>query len=270
MSTVLTVQSNARDEECLRLGIATLPTSFRYVDGAADVAGIVGHTDWVGGAIGLIEDGARGVLVVDPSIADIEPLRTAANERGAAVVLDRGWAASPSVARAAAEFPRLATSGGLLESWLHAPTGADAANVLMRQLALIRAAVGGVETLRLIRNGAHGYDGLGSIAGGADLSLSAVFSTALGEAATVRIIRREASVVLELGPIDIASPGRLRVLGDASESSLITPWETPHRESWRRLHRAVLGGAVLHELDGFADDAQLAREALEGVNDAAR
>lgn len=267
MSTVLTVPSDVRNESALRLGVATLPTWFRYVDGGADVTGITGEPGWVAKAVSAIEGGARGVLVVDPVMADIEPLRNALHEHGAAVVLDRAWAASPSVATAAPEFARLATKGALVESWLTASTGATTASALLRQLALVRSAVGGLETLRLVRNDAHGYDALGTTSAGIDVSLSGVFSTALGESAGVRIIRRASTAVLEFGPIDIASPGRVMVLTDAGENHLLTPWETPHREAWRRLHRAVEETRATDDLDAFAADAERVTAVMkEGEN----
>ncbi|BDI22986.1 hypothetical protein [Herbiconiux sp. L3-i23] len=266
MTAKLTVSSVERAEARLRLGAATLPESFRYVDGDADVVGLVGDGDWVARAVEAVERGARGVLVVDPEIADVARLRAALATHNAVVVLDHGWASSPSVERAADDFARLAEPTALIESRIDAPVGADVARVLSRHVALIRAAVAPIASLRLLRADAAGYDVLGEVEGGADLVLSGVFTDALPESARVRIVRHHATVVLEMGAIDVAAPGRVRILDATSDVAPLTPFETPHRCAWRRLHAVVVGGAVVNELDGFDEDSALVRAALESAS----
>lgn len=262
MSTVLRVSSTERGEPRLRLGAATLPSSFRYAEAAADVVGLAGGDDWVSRATAAVEGGARGVLVVDPTRHDIDALRAAAATASVPVILDRGWASSPSVPLAAVEFRRAVDPAALVESRLDVPGGDDLVEVLSRHLALVRAAVGPVESLRLLRHGRTGYDAVGRSAGGARLALSALFSTALPEAAMVRTVRQTVTVVLELGPVDVAVPGRLRILEEGVERSPLTPFETPHRSAWRRLHDAVVTGAATDELADFAEDAAVVSAAM--------
>jgi hypothetical protein len=265
MSEVLTISSVERAEPRLRLGAVTLPSSFRYVEGVGDVVGLVGGDDWPARAVAAVSHGARGVLVVDPLLADIDAVRSAVDGTETAVVLDHGWASSPSVARAAEEFARVVDRDALVESRVDVGPGADIGEILSRHLALVRAAVAPVSSLRLLRHGATGYDAVGVLETGARVSLSGVFSSALPEAAMVRTVRQTVTVILELGPVDVAVPGRLRILEDGVERSPLTPFETPHRGAWRRLHDAVVSGRRSDELAAFAADARVVETAIESV-----
>lgn len=265
MSAILTISPAERAEPRLRLGAAVLPSSFRYTEGDTDVVGILGDGDWAQRAADAVEQGARGVLVVDPGLGSTESLvrlRAVLSRRSAALVLDRGWASSPSLDFAAEEFDRLAAPSALVESRLDASPDAEASATLLAHLALVRASVSPVRELRMLRVDATGYDALGTLEGGADVNLSAIFSHALTQAATVRIVRPESTVLLELGAVDVAAPGRLSVLGRAGRRVPLLPFETPHRGAWRRLHAAVTDGTTTTDLDAFVDDAELTQEAL--------
>jgi hypothetical protein len=126
----------------------------------------------------------------------------------------------------------------------------------------MRAAVSPVRAVRMLRVDATGYDALGTLEGGADVNLSAIFSHALTQAASVRIVRQESTVLLELGAVDVAAPARLSVLEGTGRRVPLLPFETPHRGAWRRLHAAVTAGATTTDLDGFVEDAELAQDAL--------
>ncbi len=265
MGRVLTISSAERAERRLRLGAATLPESFRYVEAAGDVVGLTGEDDWPARAVAAVSRGARGVLVVDPVLVDVESVGSATGDIDVAVVLDRGWASSPSVARAAEEFARVIDRDALVESRVDLPVDGEIAEVLSRHLALVRAAVAPVSSLRLVRHGPTGYDAVGVLEGGARVSLTGVFSSALPEAAMVRTVRQTVTVILELGPVDVAAPGRLRILEDGVERSPLTPFETPHRAAWRRLHDAVVSGQGVDDITAFAADAGVLSAALEGV-----
>lgn len=265
MSDLLTVSAAERAEPRLRLGAAVLPESFRYTDGPADVVGLVGDAEWAANAAAALDDGARGVLVVDPrpvSGAALDGLRAAASRRAAPVILDRGWASSPSVLAAAEEFARLVVPTALVETRVDVPGVADPEAALLAHLALVRATVGAVTELRLLHADSTGYSALGRLGAAVDLDLTAVFSAALTSAASVRIARPESTVLLELGPVDVAAPGRLRVLDGAVRRLPLLPYETPHRAAWRRLHRAATGGGPTADLDDFGHDVELARRAL--------
>jgi hypothetical protein len=122
--------------------------------------------------------------------------------------------------------------------------------------------VAAVSELQILRVDPTGYDALGRLAGGAAVNLSGVFADALTSSASVRIVRQNATVLLELGATDIAAPGRLRILEGGEERLPLVPFETPHRGAWRRLHAAVTGGESGAELADFTWDATLVADAI--------
>lgn len=264
MTEILTAFIDHDEGEMLRRSVVTLPSSFRLGADDRGVVGLPGIGDWAERARDAVDNGARGVLIADPSVADVGALRDAASARSAAVVLDRGWASSPSVTRAAEEFARFLDPMALVESRIDAPAGSDVADVLLRHLALVRACAGAVTSMQIERRGRAGYDAQGEVAGGATLSLTGIFSDALPERAIVRTVRQKVTVLLEMGPPDLARNGTLRILRGDSEEAPLLPYETPQRESWRRLHR-LAGAPYVEELDALAQDAEIIREALATV-----
>jgi hypothetical protein len=261
VTEVLAVSIDHAEGALLRRSVVTLPASYRLRDDDRGIVGLRGTEGWVVRAQDAVDDGARGVLVTDPSEADVVGLRDAAIAGGAAVVLDRGWASSRSVARAAAEFARILDPMALVESRIDAPTGSDPTDVLLRHLALIRASVGAVTSMQIQRLNRSGYDLQGESAGGATLSLAGVFSDALPERALVRTVRQDVTVLLDMGSPDLARPATLRILRNDSEETPLLPYETPQREAWRRLHR-LAGAQHVDELDAFVQDIAIIRDAL--------
>lgn len=263
--TVLTVSSEARADAPLRLGAATLPSSFRYTEDRPDVFSIVGRGDWISQVIRAVEDGARGVLVAHPETAvpaRLDDLQELLTRSRIPLVLDRGWAAAPAAELAAPEFAAVLDRTALVETRLGAAPGASVVAALEDQLALLRACVAEFVELRVLRADTTGYDALGVLEGGAAVDVTGVFSDPLNHGVSVRVVRPSATVRLELGTTDIAAPGLLHVLTGAVERRLLTPYETPHRNAWRRFAAAVEVGEPTMDLVHLARDQRIVHDAL--------
>lgn len=225
--------------------------------GAAALVAIAGIAGWPEEALGALAAGARGVVVVSPSAADVTALQERAKALGVPVVLDTEWAPNPAVAAAAPHFAAHDDEESLVEARVDAPVGSDLDQVLLAQLALVRAAVGPVVSLSPARWNKHGYDVLAQLASGARASLGAILTDAAPPQATVRIIKPHTAVALVLPGAGTAAPGKVTVSGPDGATLLPTQWETAHRALWRRLHALVEAGQSCEDLLDFAADASL-------------
>src|SRR3954467_12006688 len=98
MSAQLTVSTIAESPYTDALSsVVTLPESLRRIEGESDLVGIRGAHGWPEAVAEAIRNGARGVLVPAPSVADTAELEALAGERGIPVVLDTAWANNPAV-----------------------------------------------------------------------------------------------------------------------------------------------------------------------------
>ncbi|WP_138444970.1 hypothetical protein [Sinomonas susongensis] len=238
--------------------ISSLPVSLHPTDGAgSDLVAVAGTPGWTEKALESIEAGARGVMVIRPSAADVTALRDRAEASGVPVVLDTEWAHNPAVAAAAPRFAAVNDENSLLEARVNAPVGVDVDQVLLAQLALIRAAVDPVVSLSHARRNRHGYDALAHLASGARASLSAILSDALPSSATLRIIKPRDAVTLAVPASETAAPGRVTVSGPDGATLLPTQWESAHRAAWRRLHALAEAGEACEDLSSFAADVAI-------------
>jgi hypothetical protein len=241
--------------------VASLPVSLHPSDdGAAALVAIAGDGGWAERAIAAISSGARGVMVISPSPADVAALSERANAQGVPVVIDTEWAHNPAVAASAPHFASHNDENSLLEARVNAPAGADLDQVLLAQLALIRAAVDPVVRLAYARRNEHGYDALAQLAGGAQATLTAILTNAIPASATLRIIKPRHAVALGLPGAGTAAPGKVTVSGPQGATLLPTLWESAHRAAWRRLHDLVEAGQTCDDLGAFAEDAALVTE----------
>jgi hypothetical protein len=241
--------------------VASLPVSLHPSDdGGAALVAIAGGSGWTEKALAAISSGARGLMIVSPPPADVAALRERANEQGVPVVIDTEWAHNPAVAASAPHFAVNNDENSLLEARVNARAGAGLGQVLLAQLALIRAAVSPVVSLAYARRNEHGYDALAQLAGGAQASLTAILTDALPASATLRIVRPRHTVALALPGAGTAAPGKVTLSGPEGATLLPTLWESAHRAAWRRLHSLVEAGQTCEDLTAFAEDAAIVSE----------
>ncbi|MCH6471992.1 hypothetical protein [Sinomonas terrae] len=246
--------------------VASLPVSLHPSDGEdSALVAIAGSPGWTEAALASIASGARGLMVIHPCAADVAALKDRASTLGVPVVVDTEWAHNPAVAAAAPHFAAHDDEDSLLEARVNAPVGADLDQVLLAQLALIRAAVGPVMSLTYARRNRHGYDALAALASGARASLAAILTNAIPGSATLRMIKPETAVTLTLPGAGTAAPGKVTVSGPEGATLLPTQWETAHRAAWRRLHGLADAGRACEDLEAFADDAALVASASSAV-----
>jgi hypothetical protein len=256
MTTQLTVTAS---EATNRSGgvaqvIASLPVSLHNALERPDLVAVDGSADWPAEVERAIDAGARGALVVRPVPADVSSLLEKMNAENVPVVIDAVWTYNPAVPTSAGPFAELLDNRALLEARVYVPTECDWDRVLLDQLSLIRAAVSPVRGFRFVRKSEHGYAALADLASGARASITAVRTDSVPEAATLRIVKAEHMVELELPAPQTAVPGRVRVSGPNGSTLLETQWETAHRAAWRHLHGLVVSGLTSSDVEEFRQD----------------
>jgi hypothetical protein len=263
MTQQLTVMSSPEADAAGAVAqvVASLPVSLHPSDdGWGALVAIAGTNGWTEEALASISSGARGLMVISPSAAEVAALKERADALGVPVVIDTEWAHNPAVAAAAPQFAAHNDENSLLEARVNAPAGADLDRVLLAQLALIRAAVDPVVSLTYARRNEHGYDALARLASGARASLAAILTDALPTSASLRIIKPHHAVALALPGSGTAAPGKVTVSGPEGATLLPTQWESAHRAAWRRLHDLAEAGQACDDLSAFAEDAALVSE----------
>ena len=266
MTTQLTVTASDAANRSGRVAqvIASLPVSLHPAAGSeerdsADLIAVDGaDAGWPAEAGRAIDDGARGVLIVRPVAADVRSVTEKANARNVPVVIDAMWTYNPAVHSSTAGFAELFDDRMLLEARTYARTGSDWDRVLLDQLSLVRAAVAPVRDLRIVRRSEHGYAALARFANGARASITAVRTDSVPEQATLRSVKAQHLVELDVPAPETAIPGRVRVTGPEGSKLLETKWETAHRAAWRHLHGLATSGLTSSDLADFAEDVSLA------------
>ena len=265
MTTQLTVTASEAANRSGRVAqvIAALPVSLHPAAGAvergaADLVAVDGAAGWPAEVERAIDAGARGVLVVRPVPTDVRSLSEKAGERNVPVVIDRMWTYNPAVQNSAGPFADVFDDRMLLEARTYARTGSDWDRVLLDQLSLIRAAVAPVRSFRFVRKSEHGYAALANFANGARASITAVRTDSVPESASLRSVKSQQLVELEVPAPETAFPGRVRVTGPEGSNLLETKWETAHRAAWRHLHGLTTSGLTSSDLADFSEDVATA------------
>lgn len=245
--------------------IASLPVSLRPASAGqhsgegADLVAVSG-ANWPEDAVAAAAAGARGIMIVNPSPADAGAAEASTADIRVPVVVDSTWSHDPAVATAAPHFAAL-TEAAAFESRIDAPVGSDLEQVLLAQLALVRAAIDAVATLTVDRWNEHGYDIRATLSRGASIALAAVLTGGLPKSATLRALGRTNAVRLHLPDPATATCGTVTVSGPDGATVLPTLWETPHRVAWRELHRRIAAGESTSDLDELVADIATLRTA---------
>jgi hypothetical protein len=248
---------------------ASLPVSLSQTPAKTRLAVIDGRSaDWLDSLGDTVRQGPAGILVVQPaagpSAQDIRAVAKAAANAETVVAVQAAWAANPAVAPFARAVAAQVSGITLVDSVLQVD-GLEQrrwADVLLDQLALIRAAVGPVQLARFAAQHEHGYTVDGA-AGATTVALSAVRSaTQFGTARlTAYGPTAEAHLIVQAG--DSAVPAAAWLVDPAGAVTQPTWYETASRASWRRLLSVAAEhpGEMLPDLGDLADDAGL----LQGI-----
>jgi hypothetical protein len=263
MTTQLTVFADDAAAEAGRIAeaVASLPVSLHPGSLPADLVGIAGTAGWSRAAAEAVEGGARGILVADPVAEDVAALQRLVDERRIPVVIDGPWTYNPAVADSAAAFAERNDEEGMVEVRVDVAVGSDLDRVLLGQLALVRAAVGPVVELRFDRRNRNGYDAVGSLAGGARVSLAAIATNAVDPSASLRLLKARNAARLCVPHAATGAPGSVVVSTEQGATLLVTKWESAHRGAWRALHEHVTSGSTGTDLADFAEDVATASSA---------
>lgn len=256
MTTQLTVFADDAAAAAGRIAeaVASLPVSLHPGSLPADLVGIAGTRGWSRAAARAIEGGARGILVADPVAEDVTALQRLVDERRIPLVIDGPWAYNPAVADSAPAFAERNDEESLVEVRVDVAVGSDLDRVLLGQLALVRAAVGPVVELRFDRRNAQGYDAIGTLDGGARVSLAAIATNGVPQSASLRLLKARNAARLRLPDPATAAPGTVVVSTEQGATLLVTKWESAHRAAWRTLHELVTSGSTGSDLADFAED----------------
>lgn len=251
--------------------LASLPVSFAAspADGEVpvDVVIVDGSTGWPERVAEAISARAVGVVVVDPTAADLTALLNQTPTNPTVVLVDSPWAANPVVADAATAIRSAALLGSRLESRIDLPPTRDLRRALLHQLMLVRELLGPVTDLEVLTWSRSGYDAEGA-AGSCLVDFTAITSEAVSESATVRLITPDGSVELSIPSPATAQPARLTAVGPAGALLLPTRYESAHRATWRRLRSMVDAGDLassLAALQHLHDDSATLTSAVPTV-----
>ncbi len=244
----------AQEAGAVALAVASLPESFGPAASVnqADVQVISGQPGWTARAAEAIATGARGVVVVNPAAENTDSLQAAAQQSGAAVVLDQRWASNPAVPGAEDAVRSMAGRAALLDTVATAPVGTDSGELFADHLAAVVRLAGPLANLRHLSRGPHGYTTTAVLANGAPVAIQGVVSNARPAALDFRLLTDDGGVSVTLPEPVAAWPANVRVTGPQGELLLPTIYESAHRATWRRLKEHLDTGSSSSDLHRFA------------------
>jgi hypothetical protein len=234
--------------------LASLPLSFTpAVDaGAGAVIVVDGSGRWPAAAVRALQDGANGVIVVQPGPDDLAMVRDLAAEKGV-VVIDSTWASNPVVQEAGEAFRAAIGLRSRLECRTVVRQGTDLDRALLDQLSLLRALVGPGADLEILHRSKTGY-AAEARANGSAVDLSVVCTNAAPEHSKVRLLTSDGSIEVEIPSGETARPANLTITSSTGAQIAPTLYESGHRATWRRLHQLITSGEPSTDLDGLEAD----------------
>jgi hypothetical protein len=275
-SPVLTVSLDSCDAAASarqRSVLASVPRRFLLAEGeasdrTADVVVLSGQDpDWPDTVVRVVDDGARGVLVVDPGLADPERVRrlSGAVAGRAVVAVESVYAGDRTWTAARGEVAADAATASIVDSLASVP--ADSAveplvSALVSQLAVVRPLVGSLGGLRLLHRGAREYL-LAAPTAGPRVTLAGVASAAGREGLTLDVVAPARRWEVRFDETALGSPAQVTAYDETGARTRPLVHESGRRMTWQRLHEALTGdGAGSYGLDDLADDLELAGRAL--------
>ncbi|MCZ9881648.1 hypothetical protein [Arthrobacter sp. B2a2-09] len=256
MSTKLTVHADPKAELSggVSAVVASLPVSYGPAAGAADISALDGEAGWTLRVLAAAQDGARGVVVVNPVAESVEDIAAAA-KTAAAVALDQRWSSNPAVEGARHALQGYLDDAALLDSVAIAAPGTQSVELLTQHLALIQDLGVGLETLRLVQHGPTGYVAAGSLANGAPMALQGITTSAVRPRCSVTVLNSTGGLELTVPDPDAAWPAEILVTNPSGSTLLPTLYESAHRSTWTRLKKHLDAGQMPTDLARFGEVA---------------
>src|SRR6195952_1738891 len=237
--------------------VASLPVSLRSGAAGTDLVAVDGQTGWATVALRSIEGGAKGLIIVDPTVEDVTDLSSVARRRNVPVVIDYPFAGNPVVPVVAPYFNDRDDRHALLECTVTVRLGTNLERVLIDQLALVGALAVQVENATVLDWTTRRYVISGRLADGRRFRLSEICTDAQPPMAVVRMLRADGSVEVIVPNPETARPAHATVITPDGAKSLPTLFETAHRLAWRRLARLVHDDVQASDLTRFTHDSSI-------------
>jgi hypothetical protein len=247
---------------------ASLPMSLTPAAGNARLVAVDGRRPgWLEAVADLVRSGIAGVLVVHPTVVPAAPevraVAASAIDAHVPVVVQTAWASHPTVARFGRPVAQRVADPALIDS-VAVTTDDDprsSADVLLDQLALLRAVSRAPNVVRFAAEDLHGYTMVGG-QGPTTVALSAVRSATARPGARLALYGTSSESHLSVPTDPTAAPATAWFLGPAGKSVQPSWYESASRACWLRLYHAVTGTATVSDLALLACDFDLVAAAF--------
>ena len=147
----------------------------------------IGTTGWATRAVAAINQGACGLMVVNPVIDAVDELIEVAAAHAAPVVIDRPFSSNPAIDQAASWPGRAADPHELVESAVTTPVATDLVRLALDQLSLIRRVATAVQSADPLFWDGSGYVLQGRLADGRRMIMTAAVTRVVDRSAWLRI-----------------------------------------------------------------------------------
>ena len=229
---------DARHQGQLEAVLASLPVALLPVAGGpGDLVAVSGTTGWATRAVAAINQGAGGVMVINPVIDAVDELIEIAAAHAAPVVIDRPFSGNPAIDEAASWPARDADPYELVESAITTSVATDLARLALDQLCLIRRVATAVQSADPLVWDGSGYVLAGRLTDGRRMIMTAAITGAVAPSAWLRILGSTGAVELILPDPATARAAHVTITTPHGATLLPTRFETAHRSAWRRLYR---------------------------------
>jgi hypothetical protein len=249
--------------------LASVPGRFLLAEGGpADVVVVSGQDpEWPDYLARAVDDGARGALVVDPGVADLERVRrlSGAVAGRAVVAVEAVYADDRTWGSARDEVAATATTASIVDSLVSVPrdsTGGALLRALVGQLAVVRPLVGSLAQLRLLHRGDQEYV-LAAPFSGTRVTLAGVVSAAGRAGLTLDVVAPDRRWEIRFDETALGSPTKITAHDETGTHTRPLVHESGRRMTWQRLYQALTSARdVGYGLNDLATDLELAGRVL--------
>lgn len=232
--------------------IASLPISLAFGGPDADLHAVTGTPGWTSRAVKAIDNGARGIVIINPVAEDTRPLEGKVVAAQVPVVIDYPAASNTAVAEGAAEFLAAAPGAALFNALVSVRSSPELQQAELDLVAVAERLVGPLKDLRTLRSSNLGFSIAATLpSNGAPATLSGTVSLATPYRIRATLITTDGAVEIQLPEPATARPAEVTVTGAGGMTLFPTVFESAHRSTWRRLHRLVLAGELPADLADF-------------------
>lgn len=232
--------------------ITSLPMSLAFGGPDADLHALTGAPGWTSRAVSALDNGARGIVIINPVAEDARLLERRADGARVPVVIDYPAASNAAVADAAPHFVAAASRAALFNACVSIRSSAGLQQAKLDLVAVAERLVGPLKDLRTLRSSHLGFSIAGALpSSGAPATLSGTVSSASPYRIHATLITDDGILEIQLPEPATARPAEMTVTDAGGMTLYPTVFESAHRSTWRRLHRLVLAGELPTDLADF-------------------